>query len=196
MAQYPKARLAAARFANGKRRAGVPFTGGPRKVVHHKTVTRFCGCESAGWNLYGKTGSWPHFTVCEHGVLQHFDTKVGSRALKNRSGGVQTNSDSAIQIEIVGIPGETMPEATAWHLIALLQWLDELLEIPWVWPMGRPPQTSADGYGENNGDRNARVWDAEGGHYAHAQVPENDHWDPAYTNTEWWWLNAAMNKAA
>jgi hypothetical protein len=29
------------------------------------------------------------------------------------------------------------------------------------------------------------VWDGTGGHYGHSQVPENTHWDPAYTDAEW-----------
>jgi len=193
MALYPRATQAPARYKNGDPRPGVPYTGGPRKVVHHKTVTSACGWQSAGWNLYGNTGSWPHFTVCDHGVLQHFDTRVGSRSLRNKTGGVQTNSDSAYQIEVVGFPTVTMPEPTAWHLVALLKWIGELLEVPWAWPAGRPPQTSEDGYGENNGHRFPLVWDNTGGHFGHSQVPENTHWDPAYTDTEWWWLNAAMN---
>lgn len=191
MARYGCARWVPARYQNGKLRNGTPYTGGPRKVVHHKTVTRTDNAAS----LYGSSGSWPHFTVSEHGVQQHFDTAVGSRALRNKSGGVQTNTDGAIQIEIVGMPGETMPDATLRHLVALLKEIEDREGIPWEWPAGRPPKTSA-AYGEHNGYRHPYLWDSTSGHYGHVQVPENTHWDPAYTNDEWWWLNAAMTQAA
>lgn len=191
MARYSCARWVPAKYTDGRARVGVPYTGGPRKVVHHKTVSR---SENAA-NLYGKSGSWPHFTVGPSGAQQHFDTSVGSRALRNTSGGVQTNSDSAIQIEIVGMPGETMDAATMRHLVALLKEIEQREGIPWTWPGGRPPKTAADGYGERNGDRDARLWDTCSGHYGHSQVPENTHWDPAYTDAEWDQLNAAMAAA-
>jgi hypothetical protein len=166
----------------------VPYTGGPRKVVHHKTQVH---SENAS-ALYGASGAWPHFTVGPNGVQQHFDTAAGSRALVNAAGGVQTNADSAIQIEVVGFSGERMPDATLRFLVTLLGEIERREGIPWAWPEGRPPTTSQEGYGTNTAERHASVWDSQTGHYGHSQVPENSHWDPAYTDEEWYLLNLAM----
>lgn len=159
-------------------------------MVHHKTVTKSDNAAA----LYAASGSWPHFTVSDAGVQQHYDTDTGSRALKNAAGGVQTNSDSAIQIEVVGMPGITMSGKCMDHLVALLKWLRDSQGIPWRWPEGRPPVDARTGYGARNGRRHANTWDSHGGHYGHSQVPENDHWDPAYTDLEWFclhfWLGA------
>ena len=42
-----------------------------------------------------------------------YQTTIGARALKNLKGGVQTNADGCVQIEVVGYPGITMPTAMA-----------------------------------------------------------------------------------
>lgn len=146
------------------------FKGGPKKVVHHKTQgSTLTGARQA----YKNNRSDPHFTVHENGTNQHIDTAYAARSLRNAVGGVQTNFDGAIQIETTGFSGVTMSPKTATHLVRLLQWLRSAEGVPWVWPSGRPPKTSTDGYGLDNGDRHAASWDRQGGHYGHSQVPEN-----------------------
>jgi hypothetical protein len=39
-----------------------------------------------------------------------------------------------------------------------------------------------------------RNWETTPGHYSHSQVPENTHWDPAYTDDEWWQLHYWFDK--
>jgi hypothetical protein len=166
------------------------FTGGPKKVVHHKTQgSTLAGARAA----YRANRSDPHFTVHPDGVHQHVDTAYASRALRNASGGVQTGRDGAIQIEVVGFSGSTAPAATLGHLLALLVWLRDAEGVAPVWPMGRPPTTAEAGYGLNTPHRNAAVWDRTGGHYGHSQVPENTHWDPAYTDAEWTQVYSVTN---
>jgi hypothetical protein len=180
MARYPKARWDPISGPAGA------YTSGPWKVVHHKTQgATIAGARAA----FRANKSDPHFTVHPGGVDQHIDTGDAARSLRNVAGGVQTNRDCAIQIETVGFSGVDMPDSTLNHLVELLLWLTATHGVPWEWPEGRPPTTSAGGYGQSNGERHPVVWDGRGGHYGHSQVPENDHWDPAYTDREWWILN-------
>jgi hypothetical protein len=169
-------------------RPGVPFTGGPKKVVHHKTQVATEDARA----LYEASGAWPHFTVGPSGVQQHLETTVGALSLVNAGGGVQTNTDSAIQLEVVGYSGQTAAQATLRNLVTLLKEIQLVEGVPWAWPEGRPPIDANAGYGSNTGERHASVWDTQPGHYGHSQVPENLHWDPAYTDAEWWVLNNAM----
>lgn len=52
--------------------------------------------------------------------------------------------------------------------------------IPDTWPAGKPPATAA---AAAKGSRSRSTWQNKGGHYAHAQVPGNDHWDPGAIDT-------------
>ncbi|MET8629019.1 peptidoglycan-binding protein [Kitasatospora sp. NPDC004669] len=89
----------------------------------------------------------------------------------NRAGRV------VIQIEAVFFPycrygGAVYPRlvdtpCTGWDRIHA--WISSL-GVPDVWPMGRPTDFSE--------HRDERVWETQGGWYAHAHVPFNDHVDP------------------
>jgi hypothetical protein len=120
--------------------------------------------------------SWPHFQVDYAGkVWQFLDTAVAAKSLRNLSGGVETNRDSAIQIEIVGFaakPNEHPAEQMN-ALKALMRWLEANTGIKPVGP-GKPFATS---YGQNVRFTNAQ-WDSFNGWCGHCHVPENDHWDP------------------
>lgn len=181
MARYPKAKWDPITGGIGA------YSSGPFKVVHHKTQgASLAGARSA----YRANRSDPHFTVHALGVNQHIDTSVPARSLRNARGGVETNRESAIQIEAVGFSGESMDDPTLNNLVDLLVWIGHEHAVPWVWPEGRPPTSSQLGYGIDTGERHAAIWAGLGGHYGHSQVPENTHWDPAYTDREWWILNA------
>jgi hypothetical protein len=157
-----------------------PLAGGPFKVVHHTTEgSTYAGARSA----YQAHKSDPHFTVAGDDILQHIDTELAARALKNRPGGVETNRDSAVQIEIVGFAGRPKDAATLRSVARLCRWLEAEHGIPQRWPNGRP-QASTNGHDPGGHNRNAMAWDTESGHYGHSQVPENDHWDPGYTAAE------------
>mgnify|MGYP001561064535 CR=1 FL=1 len=158
------------------------FTSGPLKAVWHRTQ----GATYVGaWATYRKKRVCPHFTIDTDGTTyQHFDTSVASYSLANEPEGVQTNRDSAIQVEVVGFSGETMPDKQRNGVLRLMAWL-EGQGVPWRWPMGQPPKNSTTGYGKDTPYRDARVWDTVGGHYGHSNVPENEHWDPAWTGGDW-----------
>jgi hypothetical protein len=73
--------------------------GGPYKIVHHTTEG---GSAEGAMQTFRAKRADPHFTVDATTIYQHVDTAEGARALVNNAGGVQTNRDSAVQIELVG----------------------------------------------------------------------------------------------
>jgi hypothetical protein len=156
------------------------YLSGPFKIVHHTTEgNSYAGARAA----FAANRSDPHFTVEGSNVFQHIDTAKAARALRNSPGGVQTNRDSAVQIEIVGFAARDKDSATLQTVARLCRWIETEHGVPQVWPNGfvRWSHSGADPGGHN---RNAMNWDLKGGHYGHSQVPENTHWDPAYTPTE------------
>lgn len=156
------------------------FTGGPFKIVHHTTE----GPSAAGaLDAFRRNRSDPHFTVDSQTIYQHIDTGQAARALRNAAGGVQTNRDSAVQIEVVGFAGRPKSRATLLNLARLCRWIEKTHNIPRLWPSG-PPKPAVNGRDPGDHNRNAATWDSKGGHYGHCQVPENTHWDPAYTQAE------------
>jgi hypothetical protein len=154
------------------------YSGGPFKIVHHTTEG---STASGAIGAYRANKSDPHFTVDSTTIYQHIDTGVAARSLKNPPGGVQTNRDSGVQIEVVGFAGKPKDLTTLKNVERLCRWIEETHRIPKVWPNGFPKTGTRDPGGHN---RNATNWDTKGGHYGHCHVPENDHWDPGYTRTE------------
>jgi hypothetical protein len=168
---------------NGK--SGGSFTSGPFKIVLHTTETR-------GVPGYGYGATAPHVTYYPRlrRFYQHTEFDGAARALKNLSGGVQTNRDSVIQLEIVCYSDKRVADLYAssgalWvgdlssgHLDDIrgfLQWTAAEFGIEWKWP-GKQAYSS---YGANRtGFRMAPAeWDAYNGIAAHQHVPENTHWD-------------------
>jgi hypothetical protein len=169
-----------------------PHLGGPFKIVHH--TTEGSTAEGAMQAFLAKRSD-PHFTVDATRIIQHVDTAVGARALRNPPGGVETNRDSAIQIELVGfahLPKD--PRALA-NVARLCRWIESVHGVPRVWPAGppRPAKNARDPGGHN---RAPDIWDSRSGHYGHCHVPENTHWDPAYSAAEVAFLMDATFNAA
>lgn len=154
------------------------FTGGPYKIVLHTTE----GSTAAGALESLKTAhSDSHFVVDAFDVYQLIDTDQASRSLRNKSGGVQTNKDSAIQIEMVGFAGKPKSREMLTLVRRLCRWLEQQYDIPRTFPAGPLPQKPSEAGVEA---RPPEVWDHKGGYYGHSQVPENNHWDPAMTPDE------------
>jgi len=156
------------------------YSGGPYKIVHHTTEGPTA---QSAFNTYTTDKTDPHFTVDDTTIYQHIDTALTARALENLTGGVETNRDSAVQIEMVGYAGQPKKKATLLNVGRLCRWLEKEHGIPQVWPNGRPkpPKNGKDPGGHN---RDANTWDSTSGHYGHSSVPENKHWDPAYEDAE------------
>ena len=156
------------------------YTGGPFKIVHHTTE----GSSAQGaFSAFEANRSDPHFTVDANGIFQHIDTAQSARALRNPSGGVETNRDSAVQIEVVGFAHRPKIRATLENVRRLCRWIEAAHGVPKVWPNG-PPKPAVGGQDPGGHNRHAQTWDTKGGHYGHSNVPENTHWDPAYSAQE------------
>lgn len=156
------------------------YNGGPAKIVHHTTE----GPTAQGaFATFAARGDDPHFTVDATTIYQHVDTGFAAMALRNDPGGVETNKDSAIQIELVGFAGQPKDAQTLSRVARLCRWIEAAHGVPRVWPAGfpKPPRNGKDPGGHV---RDASLWGTTGGHYGHSQVPENTHWDPAYTAEE------------
>lgn len=157
------------------------YLGGPFKIVHHTTE----GSSASGaFSAYQTNNSDPHFTVDDNKVYQHIDTGEAARSLRNAAGGVQTNRDSAIQIEVVGFAHRPKSKATLRNVALLCRWIEATHGVPKTWPNGRPKPATSSGNDPGGHNRNATNWNTKGGHFGHCHVPENTHWDPAYLDVE------------
>ena len=126
--------------------------------------------------------SWPHFTIHNGLIYQHIPIGRAARALKNTAGGVETNADRAVQVEVAwkAEQAEQMPEKLLDAIRRLGLWVSAETGMPWqatvrfVGPEERP-------YGVNAKQRMShRTWDNYEGVCGHQHVPENDHWDPGH----------------
>lgn len=156
------------------------YSGGPFKIVHHTTEGSTYAVARAAFQ---QNHSDPHFTVDASTIFQHIDTSETARSLRNAAGGVQTNRDSAVQIELVGFAGRPKDPAALANVARLCRWIESVHGVPQRWPNGHP-RHSTNGSDPGGHNRNSQTWDTQGGHFGHSQVPENNHWDPAYTPTE------------
>lgn len=168
----------------GNGRTGGSYRGGPWKVVLHTTETENVPGYSSG-------KSAPHLTyVPATGEwFQHTSLLVAARSLRNGPDPVQTNRDSAIQLEIVCYSNAGLAEQSPnrlWvgdlnarqldEIKRFLKWTNVEFGVELKWP-GR----AALSYAEANapGFRfSISQWDNWGGVCAHQHVPDsNQHWD-------------------
>ena len=152
----------------------------PFKIVHH--TTEGPGAEGA-FTTYRQTKNIPHFTVDDLTIYQHVDTGEAASAVRHPTGTTETNRSSAVQIELVGFAGRPKSTAGLRNVARLCRWIETTHNVPRVWPNGhtKPAINGKDPSGHN---RNQQNWDSLGGHYGHCHVPNNVHWDPAYTEAE------------
>lgn len=112
----------------------------------------------------------PTFTVAPGRILQHVPLGTMAAALENHSGGVQTNRDCRVQIEVVGFSQKTLwlpHSSTLAPLASLMRVLVQAAGIPLRHvPVGRNP----------------RMWERTSGWLGHIDVPENSHWDPGHVD--------------
>ncbi|WP_030208246.1 peptidoglycan-binding protein [Streptomyces sp. NRRL S-87] len=170
-----------------------PTDGGPAKAVAHVTWDRNASAAEPadlvpyetlvtyfGRNPDGKAAAphllWDPFT----GRLTQFHPADSrSKSLVDRAGGTRTNRAGSvvIQVEALFFPycrvdGRVyarLRDAPCKGWAALRDWV-HAWGVPNVWPMGQPTDFTA--------HRDESVWERQGGWYAHAHVPENDHTDP------------------
>ncbi|MEV5189238.1 hypothetical protein [Streptomyces werraensis] len=135
----------------------------------------------------------PDFTAKRLIWYQHFDFDVSSRALVNRSGGVQTNTLNVVQVEIVGTCDPATharwqkagrahlytPELPDWairDLAAFAKWAHEHHNVPLT--SGVTFKAYPSSYGNSSVRMSYTAWNNYRGHCGHQHVPENDHGDP------------------
>lgn len=190
--KYPGANIAAAWYQDNY--------GGTRMesnvVVWHTT-------EGRTLPSYGGGASAPNLTVVpmiSRKVLkwyQHFDIDRSSRALVNLSGGAETNTGNAVQVELVGTCDPATrdkwtragyrpnvdfifwPSAPDWALAELAKfvtWLHEehdvKIESKVTW------KAYPGSYGATPTRLTNSEWNSYYGHLGHQHVPENTHGDP------------------
>lgn len=161
------------------------FTGGPPKGVLHTTETNV-------WPSYRDGTIAPHLTVLADTaaksltVQQHVSLDRAAKSLRNEPGGVETNRDSAIQIELVGTcnPGAVgmyfWPKADEWALSQLAQLMREIESLTGV---PRRAVQTWNPYPQSAGLHASQrlsltQWDSYSGWLGHQHVPENTHGDP------------------
>lgn len=184
---YPLANTMAQWFATAYPGTAYPAV---EKIVWHTT-------EGGSWPDYRGGAIAPHYT-CRPDFAgkrlewrAHFPDLVNSRALVNLTGGVQTNLDGALQVEVVG----TCDPSASWAGVATLRswalpdWVIDGLARFAAWAytehgvplVGDVPAWRAypASYGRTASQRfSAPRWDAFRGHCGHQHVPENEHGDP------------------
>lgn len=158
------------------------------KIVLHTT-------EGPGWPGYKGGTEAPHLTWLYlpgtgRQIRQHFAFDQISRALVHAPGGIPTNGDGCIQIELVGTcdpratgagmywPGA--PDAALQMLAADLAWLCAEFGLPRTFvPLWLPYPAS---YGVTAARLSGPAFDAYRGILGHQHVPQNDHGDPGALN--------------
>lgn len=177
----------------------------PDKVVLHTT-------EGNSWPTYGGGSSAPTYTARpSFGGKRliwraHFPDERSARALVNAPGGVETNTDNAIQVELIGTCDDKhaktwrgvgtagrdyiyWPDAPEWALRDLAAFLQDMnrrhgipLKAPSTWLRygkdSRRPGVWPASYGASPARMTFSQWRSFRGVCGHQHVPENSHGDP------------------
>lgn len=150
--------------------------GGPKRVIWHTTENDPAKTTAATIAYYlNRVGYQCHliWNPVSGEIIQMIPSDRAGRALRNLTGGVQTNRQGSVctQIEVVGRAVNPFTDGPMVGRETVLEWVRSL-GIPDVWPAGPPPRAPKTHHAS------AQVWNTKAGHYGHSQVPENDHNDP------------------
>ncbi|WP_448333561.1 LysM peptidoglycan-binding domain-containing protein [Streptomyces sp. DSM 41534] len=163
------------------------YPGNPARAVWHTTES------PAGASYFSSVGAYLIRVASEPQVIydpvsdklgQYGPLNKSARALKN-DGSRRTNREGKVCVQVEVLGRASSPWTKGFDpakkpnfrklLAAMRAW-----GIPDVWPAGKPPATAA---AAAKGSRSRTTWQTKGGHYAHAQIPGNDHWDPGAIDT-------------
>lgn len=165
-------------------RSGIDYT--------HNTPWKIClhtieGSVESALAVYDRGVGPPHLTVSlTKGVfLQHVPLDRAAYALRNVSGGTETNRDNVIQVEIEGYAQNTTLWSVRDYMVLAYDVIEPIMKaVPGI-QMNFAEFAGSDGYGTNGAVRmSAAEWDRFGGVLGHANVPENTHWDPGKLDTK------------
>ncbi len=157
----------------------------PRVAVVHST-------EGPSWPGYQGGATAPTVTISRTEIRQHFPVNRSARALENRAGGVETNTEGAVQIELLGYcdrktwsdrgkKGMFWPDAEAGDLkmlVKFLRWLEAEWGVPVVDAAPRGWLEYPASYGNSRARMSGAEWVRARGIVGHQHVPENSHGDP------------------
>jgi hypothetical protein len=157
---------------------GGPYVNAPFRGVLHTTES--VDFTPSTTNYYGHSNP-PHFTLARKSgqgrVFQHYSIRVAARALANLEGGVQTNRQCAIQIEIAWRAAniQNLPQTMKDALRDLIRWINSECNVT----RAHPTFYGSEAYGNGSIARmSASQWNGFNGWCGHQHVPENQHWDP------------------
>ncbi|MER6182988.1 hypothetical protein [Streptomyces sp. NPDC001652] len=165
-------------------------------VVLHTTEGRSLPSYGGGASAPNLTAV-PDFAAKKLRWYQHFDIDRSSRALVNLAGGVATNTNNVVQVELVGTCDPAThkqwlaagrqhiywPEAPDWALAGLaefLRWAHAEHGVPLTGPKEWPAYPSS--YGATSARMTGTEWNAFRGVCGHLHVTENTHGDPGAIN--------------
>lgn len=157
---------------------GGSMVGGPPRMVWHTFEAPASLSAAEGARRLIADGHEVHFVLHPAGgLVQILPASVAGRGLKNVTGGVQTNREGSvcIQVEVIAYAADPFTRHLTTQGLADLHRLVGFARahgVADVWPNGAPPVAGHDGL------RSADTWISRSGHYGHSQVPENDHTDP------------------
>jgi hypothetical protein len=148
---------------------GGSILGGKPKTLHHDT-------ETAGFPSYS-SGFWPNMTInpATGEVRQHIPANRAGRALRNETGGVQTNRFNVFQIEWIGFANKVPFHPVGAEVAA---WLHDVRGCPRTESVDWLAYPSS--FGQTSVRLSAAEWSDYAGHLAHMHCPENDHGDPGW----------------
>ena len=167
-------------------RQGGTYSGGNWRLVIHTTEGRSVAGALAA---YGKSGCYPHFTVRyeTNERFQHVPLSRSATAMRNLSGGVETNRLHAVQVEVVGMAAEShlwTPDELQWFAQYVVAPIREQVPFQLVAPrfVGQESGTIATTTAPQRFSH--AEWQAFNGVCGHQHVPENHHWDPGRLDVE------------
>lgn len=172
----------------GDGKSGGDFVDGYKpRVVVHTTETRVIPKYRDKLGRAGYTA--PHITYDPAADLtvQHTSLNTAARALKNASGGVETNRAFAYQIEVVCYSDEKIAERvgglkvsdlTDHHYERIAGIVDWLCDNKGVARMVRVPRPAPKAGVSSPARMTPTEWRNFNGICGHFEVPENTHWDP------------------
>lgn len=155
---------------------GGSMVGGPKRAIWHTTendphkTTAYTIAQYLNRVGYQVHIVWNPVTG---EIVQMIGSDRAGRGLRNESGGVQTNREGAVcvQVEVVAHAKEPFTKYEMKGREAIISYLRSL-GVPDVWPGGPPPASPGTKHVSN------ATWNSKGGHYGHSQTPENNHSDP------------------
>lgn len=169
---------------------GTYVDGTPWRWVAHTTEGGNCSINALIPFFQGRPCSTPHFAIdpCQRRKVQFIRLNYSSAALKNLSGGVETNRAHAVQTEITGRAAETPNWPIEWvefvgeHIADVVRAgvpldLENVKDCvgPEAGTIASPHAKQRMSYAE---------WNSFDGICGHQHVPENDHWDPGNLNIQ------------